>query len=271
MSTTNFILTGSLPLILFGPPVCVASAAENPAGEAAASDVADIAAQDLTVGGNEKMRYFLIGPREKATPPKDGYKLVVVMPGGSGSADFHPFVKRLYKYAMGDDFLVAQPVAFKWRPTQQIVWPTRENPTAGQEFSTEQFVDAVVKDVKQRQPIDARYVFTLSWSSSGPAAYAISLQKETAVTGSYVAMSVFRRQWLPPLETAKGQFYLLDHSPEDRVCNFSYAKQAEQDLTKAGATVRLVTYRGGHGWRGDLYGRVRGGIAWLAEQVQGEQ
>jgi len=261
MNRLTIMVAASVSLALLGPAT----------SSSAASDVADIPSQDLTVKDNAKMRYFLIGPREKTAPPKDGYKLVVVMPGGSGSEDFHPFVKRLYKYAMGDDFLVAQPVAVKWRPSQQIVWPTRTNPIAGQEFSTEQFVEAVVKDVKQRHTIDPRYVFTLSWSSSGPAAYATSLQKETAVTGSYIAMSVFRPRWLPPLDAAKGRFYLLDHSPEDMVCRFSYAKQAEQDLATAGATVRLVTYRGGHGWRGDLYGRVRGGIAWLVEQTKGER
>ncbi|MHC4399567.1 MAG: PEGA domain-containing protein [Planctomycetota bacterium] len=236
--------------------------------KAALSDVADVPAEDLTVDGNDKMRYFLIGAGEGAKPPEGGYKLVIVMPGGDGGEDFHPFVRRLYKHAMSSEFLVAQPVAFKWHPSQEIVWPTRVTSTAGQKFTTEEFVEAVIQDVKRRQPIDQRRVFTLSWSSSGPAAYAISLQEETAVKGSYIAMSVFRHQWLPPLDAAKGHLYLLDHSPEDNVCPFSHAKQAEQDLAKAGATVRLTTYPGGHGWHGDIYDRVRSGLAWLVEHVQ---
>ncbi len=235
------------------------------------ADVADVPAQDLTVDGNDKMRYFLIGAGEGAKPPEGGYKLVVVMPGGDGGEDFHPFVRRLYKHAMSNEFLVAQPVAFQWLPSQTTVWPTRVNATAGQKFTTEEFVEAVIEDVKRCHSVDQRYVFTLSWSSSGPAAYAISLQEETAVKGSYVAMSVFRREWLPPLDAAKDRLYLLDHSPEDTLCPFSHAKQAEQDLTKAGATVRLSTYPGGHGWRGDVYARVRNGIAWLVGQVQAEQ
>jgi len=81
-------------------------------------------------------------------------------------------------------------------------------------------------------------------------------------------MSVFRDQWLPPLEAAKNQVYWLDHSPEDNVCRFSHAQRAQQELIKAGATVRLMTYPGGHGWRGDIWNRVRSGMTWLVEHVQ---
>jgi len=241
--------------------------AEQRKRDAAIADVADVPAQNLTVDGQARMRYFLIGAGKGAKPPKAGYRLIVVMPGGSGSAKFHPFVRRLYKHAMNREFLVAQPVAFKWRPSQQIVWPTRLLPTRGQQFATEEFVEAVIEDVKKRHAIDPRCVFTLTWSSSGPVAYAISLQEKTAVKGSYVAMSVYRRKWMPPLKAARGHIYLLDHSPQDRICPFSHAKQAETELTGAGAAVRLVTYEGGHGWRGDIYSRVRDGLDWMVEKA----
>ena len=96
-------------------------------------EIADIPAQDLRVAGNDKMRYFLIGPRESAVPPQRGFKLVIVMPGGDGGENFHPFVRRIHEHAMNDEFLVAQPVALKWRPLQKIVWPTRVDPVEGQE------------------------------------------------------------------------------------------------------------------------------------------
>jgi len=128
-------------------------------------------------------------------------------------------------------------------------------------------VEAVIKDVKKRYKINERNVFTLSWSSSGAAAYAISMQNETAVRGSYIMGSVFRRHWLPPLEKAKGHVYLIDHSPEDKVCPFSHAKDAQVSLEDVGAIVRLSTYKGGHGWHGDTYGRIRSGISWLIEQA----
>lgn len=76
-------------------------------------------------------------------------------------------------------------------------------------------------------------------------------------------MSVFKPDLLPPLEKAKGHAYFLYHSPDDRVCPFRMAEQAEKDLKKNGAVVKLMTYQGGHGWRGDLYDNIRDGIEWL--------
>lgn len=43
------------------------------------------------------------------------------------------------------------------------------------------------------------------------------------------------------------------------------AEQAVKDLEKNGATVKLVSYDGGHGWRGALYDDIREGIEWLEE------
>ncbi len=237
-------------------------------GLAAMADVADVPVLDLTLAGNEKMRYFLIGPWEDAAPPERGFRLVVVMPGGSGGEAFHPFVRRLYKRAMDRTFLVAEPVAFKWHVTQRTVWPTRVNPVARQQFSTEDYIEAVIEDVKRRHPVDERCIFTLSWSSSGPAAYAIALERETAVTGSYIAMSVYRPEWHPPVGRAKGRIFLIEHSPQDKICPFSHAQKAERELLQLGATVRLVTYEGGHGWRGPVYDRVREGLSWLVRETE---
>jgi predicted esterase len=41
------------------------------------------------------------------------------------------------------------------------------------------------------------------------------------------------------------------------------AEQAEKELKKAGAAVKLVEYDGGHGWHGPLYDDIRDGIKWL--------
>ena len=98
---------------------------------AAQEDVADITSQDLRAGKDENKRYFLVGPQKGATAPKSGYGLLVVLPGGDGSADFHPFVKRIYKNAVPEGYLLAQPVAVKWAEKQQIVWPTDKNRVEG--------------------------------------------------------------------------------------------------------------------------------------------
>jgi RNA polymerase sigma factor (sigma-70 family) len=227
------------------------------------ADVADVSSRDLQAAGDPNKRYFLIGPKKDARPPARGYGLVVVLPGGDGGADFNPFVRRVFKNALPDGYVAAQPVAVKWTRGQQIVWPTKTNPVAGMKFGTEEFVEAVIADVAKTRKLDRTRVFTLAWSSSGPAAYATSLQEKRGVTGSLIAMSVFDPKFLPPLTAAKGHAYFLYHSPADRVCPYRMAERAKSGLAENGATVRLATYDGGHGWRGDVYTDIRGGVEWL--------
>lgn len=246
-----------------GGPLVVAPGQTPPA-----DDVADVPSQDIKIGGDEKQRYFLIGPGEKSTAPKDGRGLVIILPGGDGSADFHPFVKRIFKNALPPDVVVAQPVAFKWTPDQKVVWPTVKNPAQEMKFTTEQFIDAVISDVSTKHKIDPKRIYTLSWSSSGPAAYAISLTNPK-VKGSFIAMSVFNAKYLPALNGAKSHKYYLYHSPDDRVCPIRLAKDAEKSLTENGATVKFQEYAGGHGWRGGLYDHIRTGIQWLEQRDVG--
>jgi predicted esterase len=241
------------------PCLLVAVALPLPAAQ---DDVADVPSEDLQAGKDKHKRYFLIGPLKGEKVPKAGHPLVVVMPGGPGTADFLPFVKRIRKNALPKGYLVAQPVAVKWTQTQNIVWPTSTNKVEGMQFTTEEFIEAVIADVAKKHKIDPRRIFTLSWSSSGPAAYAVSLTSKK-VTGSFVAMSVFNPKFLPALEKAKGHAYYLYHSKADRICPYRMAAQAEKDLEKAGATVKLVEYDGGHGWRGNVFGDIREGIRWL--------
>src|SRR5207302_10606007 len=138
-------------------------------------------------------------------------------------------------------------------PGQPIVWPTKTNPVTGMKFSTEEFITAVIEDVAKKHQLDRTRVFTLSWSSSGPAAYATSLQEKRSVTGSLIAMSVFNPKFLPLLTGAKGHAYYLYHSPQDRVCPYRLAEQAMASLAENGAKVRPVTYEGGHGWPRDAH------------------
>jgi predicted esterase len=229
---------------------------------AAQDDVADIVSQDLLAGKDKHKRYFLIEPPRGVKAPKKGYGLLVVLPGGDGSSDFHPFIKRIFKHAVPKGYVLAQPVAVKWTEKQGIVWPTEKNRVKGMKFSTEEFVDAVIKDVGGKYKVDPERVFTLTWSSSGPAAYAASLRSKR-ITGSFIAMSVFKPNFLPALEKAKGHGYFLYHSPDDRVCPFRMAEEAARELKKSGAKVKLATYKGGHGWRGNLYDQIREGVEWL--------
>lgn len=235
---------------------------------AAQDDVADVPSQKLQAGGDANKTYFLIGPGKDAKQPEQGYKLLVVLPGGDGSEAFHPFVKRIYRFALPEGYLAAQLAAVKWTPDQQIVWLQKKDMTRGVKFCTEAFIEAVVADVAKQHKIDSHCVFTLAWSSGGPAAYAASLQKKKSLTGSYVAMSVFHQKQLPPLSAAKGHAYYIEHSPDDRVCPIWMAEKAASELGRAGAKVELCKYEGGHGWQGDVFGRMRKAMLWLEENTK---
>ncbi len=236
----------------------------------AQDDVADVPSKRLSVAGDPNMSYFLIGPTASAVPTA-GYGLVVIMPGGAGGPDFHPFVKRIYKHALSPEYVVVQPIAVKWSPRQRVVWPTANDNLAYAKFTTEQFVDAVIKAVQGQHKINPLRIFTLSWSSSGPAAYAISLNKDSPIVGSYVAMSVFKPAQLGSLKGAAGHAYFIDHSPQDKVCPFRMAQEASRLLAAEGAQVTLKTYEGGHGWRGSVYPRISAGVKWLEENARPRQ
>ena len=111
-------------------------------------------------------------------------------------------------------------------------------------------------------------MFTLSWSSGGPAAYAASVVKDSPIRGSFVAMSIFTpAEVKPTITNAKGHRYYLLQSPEDKITKFFHAELAKKQLTAAGAKVELVKYEGGHGWHGDIFGNIRAGIDWLEQKA----
>ena len=225
--------------------------------------VKGVISRKIFAGGDENKCYFLIGDDFKLRSPNATFGLVVVLPGGDGGEDFNPFVQRIFKNSLSDEYIVAQLLAVKWKETQGVVWPTEKVRAAEQEFSTEEFVKAVIEDVGSKRKLDRERIFTLSWSSGGPAGYAVSLDESIGVTGSYVAMSAFKPENLGSLESAKEHAYFIDHSPEDKICLFRMAEEAEKVLVEKGAKVKLVTYEGGHGWRGNVYSRIRYGIRWL--------
>jgi len=232
------------------------------------ADIKDVSNVDSKAGKDPMKRYFLIGPN-KAPQPAEGYKLLLVMPGGDGSADFNAFVRRISKFALPDGYVVAELVAPKWSDGQfeQLVWPTHKQRFIGMKFSTEDFVEAVVADVSKKVKVDPSKVFTLSWSSGGPAAYAVGLS-HGSVKGSFIAMSIFHPDQLPPLFEAKGlPFYIL-HSPDDRLIPIAQAQSAADELKKAGGITKIVSYDGGHGWHGDIFGSIRQGVAWLEAPKQ---
>jgi len=233
----------------------------------AQDDVADVPSRQLSLAGNPNLSYYLIGPGGKQAPSQ-GYGLLVVLPGGDGKADSLAFVKRVYQNALGGTYLVAQPLAVKWSPQQGIVWPTRSDQLPYVKRTTEQFVDEIIEVVGSQYQVDPRRIFTMSWSSSGPAAYAISLQQDSPVVGSYIAISVFKPDQLGPLAPARRHAYYIEHGPQDKICPLRMAQEAVRLLTAEGAKVRFNEYTGGHGWRGAVYPRISAAIRWLEQNAQ---
>jgi len=225
--------------------------------------------EPVVLDGDERKRYLLHGLEEGAKAPKEGWKLLVVMPGGSGSADFASFVGRIRENALGDDWLVLQLVAPVWSEEQAKakVWPTKRSPWPKMKFSCEELFEDALEDVRKEHELDPKYLFTLAWSSSGTLAYTLGLERKTPVTGTFVAMSVFKPELLPSLRGAKGRSFFLLHSPEDFI-PIRMAEEARDQLKEHGAEVEYATYPGGHGWKGDVYGMMRRGLEHLEEEAR---
>ncbi len=222
---------------------------------------------ERTLPLDDHLRYLLIGAPTNTAMPAGGFGLVLILPGGDGSRSFLPFCKEMRRWGLPEDFIAAELIAPIWSTNQQIVWPTRLLPENDMAHSTEEFIEAVIDDVGKLQNINARHVFTLSWSSGGPAAYTAALCS-SRITGSFVAMSVFRPEWMPSLTNANGKAFYLYHSPDDQVCPFSLAQLAQRRLTENGACIKMETYPKGHGWQPFTFyfDSVRRGIEWLRSQ-----
>ncbi len=224
-----------------------------------------------SAAGDEMAQYILYrGGKKVGDPPETGYRLLFILPGGDGGVGFQGFCKSIARNATNEMFLVAQLIAPVWDEAQaeKLVWPTRRKKYHGAKFATEDLAAMVLKDIRRQHPIDEAHIYTMSWSSSGPAAYAMSLAKDLPIAGSLIAMSVYKPQQLPPLAAAKGRSYYLLHSPQDFI-QMRFPKSAQQQLEAAGARVKLQTYEGGHGWHGDAIGNIRRAIDWLQSTSKG--
>jgi predicted esterase len=214
------------------------------------------------VAGMPKSQYFLIGARVDMVPAA-GNGLLVVLPGGPGSADFLPWVQNGIHAQAPDDFLCAMVVAPKWSEGQKIVWPTAARKETGMKYTTEELVRAVVKDVGKGQKIDPARTVVLCWSSSGPAVWDLLTSTDNPFARAYVAMSIWTNPAKEALARTAKLRLLLDQSPDDKTTTFDHAEKARDALKGAGAVVRLMTYHGGHGWNDNPQPRIREGLRWL--------
>ena len=228
---------------------------------------ADGPVEERLAGNDQNKRYFLMGPRAERAPER-GYRLLLVLPGGDGSDQFRAFVESLAQHAVSEDYLVAQLIAPRWYDGEDgIIWPTAKSREKKMQFTTEEFIDAVVADVATAHELDQKHVYALGWSSGGPAVYAAAMRAKTPLTGAFVAMSVFKPAELPPASGAKGRPFYILHSPQDFI-RMTFTENARKQLSAAGAKVKLETYQGGHGWHGDPIDMIKAGVSWLESQAK---
>ncbi len=226
-----------------------------------------VTAEERMVGKDPKKRYFLIHHQTPASETPKEYALLLVLPGGSGGADFLPFCANVIT-AQGTpkDFIVAELVAPVWgkQDASSTVWPSKSFPVKDAKFNTEAFVDAVIGDVGKSYKIHDGWVFTLGWSSSGHVLFNTSFENPK-IRGSFVAMSRFQPLWFAHPRNAKGKRYYFWHSPEDAVCPYAESEFAAAFLTKLGASTVLRSYKGGHGWAPFTFfaDRMKEGMEWF--------
>lgn len=249
-SLASLMLLTSAAVALYQPPQSAPPKA-TAAGETEAK----------SIKGDVNKRYFLTMPEGEA--PSTGYKLLIVLPGGDGSANFRGFVKNIAAKALPPGYIVVQALAPQWTDhPERIVWPTAVDKDPKVTFPTEQFIVELVEEVKAAHPVNPSKVFMLGWSSGGPPSYAAALREGSPVRGAFVAMSVFKPDRLPALDGAKGKAFYMLHSPQDFI-HMRFPEAARDQLAAAGGKTTLTTYEGGHGWKGDVFGNIRAGVEWL--------
>lgn len=214
---------------------------------------------------NDPQQQFYLHPA-RGKPAKTGHGLLVVLPGGDGSADFHGFVKNIAAHAVPADYVVVQLIAPAHKRSAELVWPKRKDDVAEVKLATEDAVSAVIALAGKEHKIDPRRVFVLAWSSGGPPTYALSVDPASPVRGALVAMSVFHKNEVKPIDGAKGRAFYVLHSPQDFIA-LDHAKTAVKELERGGAKTKLVTYEGGHGWHGDVFGNIAAGVKWLEDNA----
>ena len=231
----------------------------------------EIITEDRTARGDAMKRYFLIRHRLEPAELPPEHALLLILPGGPGSADFLPFCANvLTRHGTPKDFIVAQLVAPVWKKTEseKNVWPSTIVQSRAAKFRTEEFISAVIEEVSREHRIRDGWIFLLGWSSSGHAVYSSSFENPK-IGGAFIAMSRFIPRLFTQLRNAKGKRYYLWHSPQDSVCPYSDAETAAKLLTQSGALTILKSYNGGHGWvpNSQYVDRINEALTWFRAPV----
>jgi predicted esterase len=170
--------------------------------------------------------------------------LVVLTPGDGNGANAISAWMEIVQEQLKGRYMIALPVAPRWSADQKTTWLTQN--TKGQtkeaKFSTEEFVNGIVKEVGQNFNLDRERVFIYGAMDSGIAAYSALLESNTLLKGAYLTTSPFKTTLLPPLKAAKGRRFFLQHSRQDKTTPFLIAATAQKLLSDSGGVVKLLAY-----------------------------
>ena len=222
---------------------------------------------------NRRAGVGAIAPPE---PPRDGVAgkaieerpgLLVVLPPDGNGASAALFWQEVLQKSLNNRYFIAVAVAPKWSEAQTQTWVTADDMKQVKEakFSTEKFAAEIVRDVIATHNIEPGRVYLHGATDSGVAAYACSLDESTPFRGFYLLASAFKSAALPPMTRAKGRRYVIQHSQEDKTAPYIMAAAAQKILTEHGATVKMLTYKGSHGYvfADPPADPIRDAMAWL--------
>lgn len=224
-----------------------------------ADDVKAIPSASFLVGEDPKKRYFVSGKIE----PGKTKNVLVVMPGGDGSPEFHPFIKRIQMNVLDENWIVVQPIAPRWDNNgDRVVWPSEGVPYAAAKFPMETFLDGMFDELRTRHKLNVGKTYMLGWSSSGPAIYSYAAHGKHTIDGAFVAMAVFNPGFFGDAKTLNVKRFYLLHSPQDFI-KMSHPEAAKAKLEAMKIPVTLTTYEGGHGWHGPVFDMIARGMDFL--------
>jgi len=194
--------------------------------------------------GPKKLYYLL--------PAKGPAPLLVVLPGGNGSAkDVLPFWKNAHELAFKRSIHIAVVSAPRFDAEQNVTWVTRfwKDRVQDASFVIEDFACDVVEDARKQVEVDAKKIILHGVSSGGPPVYALLYEKDSPFTGYWILSSVFRPNQLPSPDHTVGRRVYLQHAREDQTTPFRMAQDAYAALEKRGSgEVSLDELPSGHGY-----------------------
>lgn len=130
---------------------------------------AETAAQHSVTVGKLKRGYTLVVPSKSSPAPRS---LVVVLHGGGGSGENIARVTGFSKLAEKENFLVAYPEGTGRVPT----WNAGKCCGYAQRMQVDDtgFIEAMIKDIKAKQPVDSQRIYATGMSNGGMMAYRLA-------------------------------------------------------------------------------------------------